>query len=174
MPSARQVTLPDAALNHMSDIAKGKLPPTIQPSNPNFVWDNPLTNNDSLQGSAGKADVFVFDVGAEIASGAVTMNEFIYGFEPGLDQIAVVNAPQNWNPAIALPASASYGDPAISDGIVGAAGATANVPNSAWVLSIHTVDSGSTRRPDITVSHDYGIDLLNGQHVTVTDPWLLP
>jgi hypothetical protein len=171
--------LPQQALDHMSDralsnqIEKGHIQPPV-----NIVWDNPLTDFDTLHGTAGKADVFVFDVGAEVAAGIGTiihgthvMNEYVYGFESGLDQIAFVNVPQDFIYAETNLGSTriTYGDPAIRDGFV----YIESNPTSPWLQHINTIDSGNVP-PDITVSHDYTITLLNGQQYTLPqDPWLL-
>ena len=98
MPRPTQpVTLPQAATDHMSDVAKSHLPCHIQPQLPNFVWDNPLAHNSVtdysiLHGTSG-ADVFVLDVGPALAaqSGGSTGSAYLFwdyidNFQPGVDQ----------------------------------------------------------------------------------------
>jgi hypothetical protein len=119
----------------MSDVAKSHLPGYIQPQLPNFVWDNPLAHNSVtdygiLHGTSG-ADVFVFDVGPALAaqSGGSTGSAYLFwdyidNFQPGVDQIAFINAPGEFisystaNGFVSDP----IGNPLVADGVATAEG----------------------------------------------------
>ena len=90
------VILPQPTLDHLPQQPIDHLPGNIQPPRPNTIWDNPLSSLDHLTGTAGHADVFVFDVGAGIANGTGgggTVFDYIAGCEPALDVIAFVDIP---------------------------------------------------------------------------------
>ncbi|MFK4726433.1 hypothetical protein ABIE89_007533 [Bradyrhizobium niftali] len=192
MPNTNHpVTLPQPALNHLPDQAASHLPPHLQPPTPNVIWDNPtvthngVLNMDTLTGTPNKPDVFVFDVGAEIARGfSVGFGEpehthvtQINGFEAGLDTIAFVNIPSSQFPMTAEfdAVVSGLGNPAIPDGEVVAFGHV-DAPNAVgpiWRFIIETPDSGSIQ-PNISTAADYSVTLLNGQHLQLPpDPWLI-
>ena len=117
MPKPTHQTLPDAALDHIPDHVIDKLPDHIRPPtfNGNIVFDDPTQSNVVL-GTEGVADVFVFDVAAMLAGTEFQSSiDVIAGFETGLDTIAFINAPANYQVdtnfgAIALPFPVPGGD----------------------------------------------------------------
>ncbi|ANY85399.1 hypothetical protein BB934_45100 (plasmid) [Microvirga ossetica] len=93
-----------------SNVATATL--TINPmDDPNIIRDNQSIANQGLVGTAGEADVFVFDW-----TRAIMRPDSIIGFESGLDKIAIVKDQSQ------LPSQASFqngfdlgGDPTIAD-----------------------------------------------------------
>jgi hypothetical protein len=183
-----QVTLPQQAYNNMSQHALDNLTAhgNIQPPGQNIIWADPTTTHNSidtaqiLQGHPGQADVFVFDVGAEVANGNGHYVTEITGFEIGLDTIAFVNMPSSLfaDPATGVDWGSYVGDPATLDThtsnthLMG----TGHVITATVINDIYFADTGNTSPtlPHESFAPDYSYNDLNQvHHLLPQDPWLI-
>ncbi|SFJ72424.1 hypothetical protein [Bradyrhizobium sp. Gha] len=173
------VTLPQQAANQLPQKATDHLPPTLQPPGPNIVWANPtevhntLSNPEILQGHAGHADVFVFDVGAEIAHGVGVGGEQyteLQGFDPGLDTIAFIDL----LPGVKVEQSISaenlgLGDPAVPDTLEKIYYGSGGEWSHNLMLADNNGNGGS-----MSFALDHTVNLIDGTTITVpADPWLI-
>jgi hypothetical protein len=173
------------AASHLPEVVQ---PPPVPPLQVNIVWNDPLAHNSPsdanvLHGTAGKADLFVFDVGAAIAANSTTSfypngaPEFvdrIEGFEPVLDQIAFVNVPSDFDYLTLAAGYGGYwggGDPAIYDGVVQAGGIGGG--GVSWVYNVDVVDTAFNPL-HVATSYDSTITLIDGHQLTLPPgPWFL-
>ena len=127
----------------------------------------------------------MFDVGPALAaqSGGSTGSAYLFwdyidNFQPGVDQIAFINAPGEFisystaNGFVSDP----IGNPLVADGVATAEGGhfigpTGGQVDWRYVVAAPDTAMGST---SVTISHDSTITLLNGTQYTLPqDPWLL-